>query len=296
MDRSYLSQLAVLSVVARHGSFRAAARELRIAPSAVSHAVSAIEARLGVRLLARSTRSVAPTEAGTRLLERLTPALDEVDAAIAAAVETGERPAGTLRLSLPRTAAHLVLADRLGDFARAYPDIVLEIAAEDRFIDIVQAGFDAGIRLGESLEPDMIAVRIGPKLRSAVVAAPSYFAVRPPPCHPDDLMAHRCIRFRFPSGALYWWEFEKGDEKIQLPVEGPLIAGEDGLLVQAAIDGAGIAFVFEDYVRDAISDGRLVQVLEDWCAPFEGFHLYYPSRRHMRPALRAFIDFFRASG
>ncbi|MET2829461.1 LysR family transcriptional regulator [Mesorhizobium shangrilense] len=296
MNRTHLSQLAVLATVAQCGSFRGAARELAIAPSAVSHAVSSLEARLGVRLLSRSTRSVAPTEEGAQLLERLRPALSEIDLAMETAIEARDRPAGNLRLTVPRTAAQLTLAPRLGAFARAFPDIVLEIVVEDRFTDVVEGGFDAGVRLGESLQRDMIAVRIGPPIRGAVVASPSYFEAIPCPTHPRDLAAHRCVRFRFSSGVLYRWEFEKDGEELEIAVEGPLIVGEDRLNVEAAINGAGITFVFEGYVSDAIADGRLVRVLEDWCPPFDGFFVYYPSRRQMRPALRAFVDFFKVSG
>ncbi|MER9230705.1 LysR family transcriptional regulator [Mesorhizobium sp. M0622] len=296
MKRTHLSQLAVLATVAQCGSFRGAAKELAIAPSAVSHAVSSLEARLGVRLLARSTRSVAPTEEGAQLLERLRPALSEIDLALESAIEARDRPAGNLRLTVPRTAAHLALTPRLGAFASAYPDIVLEIVIEDRFTDVVEGGFDAGVRLGESLQRDMIAVRIGPDLRGAVVGAPFYFETSPKPQHPHDLAGHRCIRFRFSSGILYRWEFEKNGEEIEIPVQGPLILDEDHLIANAAVDGAGLAFVFEDYVRDAIAAGKLIRVLEDWCPPFDGFFVYYPSRRQMRPALRAFVDFFKVGG
>ena len=296
MNRTNLSQLTVLATVAQCASFRGAARELGIAPSAVSHAVSSLEARLGVRLLARSTRSVAPTEEGAQLLERLRPALSEIDLALETAVEARDRPAGNLRLTVPRTAAHLVLTPRLAAFAAAYPNIVLEIIIEDRFTDVVQGGFDAGVRLGESLQRDMIAVRIGPNIRGAVVGAPSYFATMPKPRHPHELAGHRCIRFRFSSGILYRWEFEKGGEEIEIAVEGPLILDEDHLIAQAAVDGAGLAFVFEDYVKTPLADGRLIRVLDDWCPAFDGFFVYYPSRRQMRPALRAFMDFFKVGG
>ena len=296
MKRNHLPQLAVLAAVAQAGSFRGAARELAIAPSAVSHAVSSLEARLGVRLLARSTRSVAPTEEGAQLLERLRPALSEIDLALETAIETRDRPAGNLRLTVPRTAAHLALTPRLGAFASAYPDIVLEIVIEDRFTDVVEGGFDAGVRLGESLQRDMIAVRIGPDLRGAVVGAPTYFATMPRPRHPHDLVDHRCLRFRFSSGILYRWEFEKDGEEIELAVQGPLILDEDHLIANAAVDGAGLAFLFEDYVREALAAGKLIRVLEAWCPTFEGFFVYYPSRRQMRPALRAFVDFFKVTG
>ncbi|TIT93961.1 MAG: LysR family transcriptional regulator [Mesorhizobium sp.] len=296
MNRTNLSQLAVLATVAQCASFRGAARELGIAPSAVSHAVSSLEARLGVRLLARSTRSVAPTEEGAQLLERLRPALSEIDLALETAVEARDRPAGNLRLTVPRTAAHLTLTPRLGAFAVAYPDIVLEIVIEDRFTDVVEGGFDAGVRLGESLQRDMIAVRIGPDLRGAVVGAPSYFATSPKPSHPRELADHRCIRFRFSSGILYRWEFEKDGEEIEIAAQGPLILDEDHLIAQAAVGGAGLAFVFEDYVRTPLATGRLIRVLDDWCPSFDGFFVYYPSRRQMRPALRAFVHFFKVSG
>lgn len=285
----------MLATVAQCGSFRGAAKELAIAPSAVSHAVSSLEARLGVRLLARSTRSVAPTEEGAQLLERLRPALSEIDLALESAIEARDRPAGNLRLTVPRTAAHLALTPRLGAFAAAYPDIVLEIVIDDRFTDVVEGGFDAGVRLGESLQRDMIAVRIGPNLRGAVVGTPSYFETRPKPQHPRDLAAHRCIRLRFSSGIIYRWEFGKNGEEIEIPVQGPLILDEDHLIANAAVDGAGLAFVFEDYVHDPLAAGKLVRVLEDWCPPFDGFFVYYPSRRQMRPALRAFVDFFKVS-
>ncbi|ESW83682.1 LysR substrate-binding domain-containing protein [Mesorhizobium sp. C280B] len=293
MKRTHLSQLAVLATVAQCGSFRGAAKELAIAPSAVSYAVSSLEACLGVRLLARSTRSVAPTEEGAQLLERLRPALSEIDLALESAIEARDRPAGNLRLTVPRTAAHLALTPRLSAFAAAYPDIVLEIVIEDRFTDVVEGGFDAGVRLGESLQRDMIAVRIGPDLRGAVVGAPAYFETVPKPQHPRDLAAYRCIRFRFSSGILYRWEFEQNGEEIEIAVQGPLILDEDHLIANAAVDGAGLAFVFEDYVRAALAAGKLVRVLEDWCPRFDGFFVYYPSRRQMRPALRAFVDFFK---
>jgi DNA-binding transcriptional LysR family regulator len=230
------------------------------------------------------------------LLERLRPALSEIDLALEQALEARDRPAGKLRLNVPRTAAELALAPRLAAFAAAYPDITLEIVSEDRFTDVVEGGFDAGVRLGESLQRDMIAVRIGFQLRGAVVAAPSCLAGRELPLHPRDLANHRCIRFRFSSGVIYRWEFEKEGEEIVMDVDGPLIVGEDRVIVQAALDGAGIAFLFEDYVRQPLADGRLVRLLEDWCPRFDGFFVYYPSRKQMRPALRAFVDFFRWRG
>ncbi len=267
-----------------------------MAPSAVSHAVGSLETSLGIRLLARTTRSVAPTEEGRRLLERLAPALEEIALALEAAADARERPAGNLRITAPRFAADLILAPRLGAFLNRYPEIVLEIANEDGFTDIVEKGYDAGIRLGESLEADMIAVKVGPELESAVVASPDYFARHGRPQHPRDLAQHRCIRLRFSNGALYRWEFEKDGEELTVSVEGPLILAEDRPIIKAAIGGAGLAYLFRSRVETAIAEGRLERVMEDWCAPYAGPYLYYPSRRQMRPALRAFIDFFRHSG
>jgi DNA-binding transcriptional LysR family regulator len=296
MNRNQLAQLAVLATVAAHRSFRAAAKELGIAPSAVSHAISTLEESLGVRLLARTTRSVAPTEEGMLLLDRLRPALEEIGVALAAAVEAKGRPSGNLRITAPRFAADLLIAPRLGAFLGLYPDITLEIADEDGFADIVREGFDAGIRLEESLEADMIAVKIGPPMRGAIIASPGYFEQFPIPLHPRDLLRHRCIRRRFSDGTLYNWEFEKDGQELTIPIEGPLILGEDRPIITAAIGGAGLAYAFEARVTGHIETGRLVRVLEDWCAPYPGPYLYYASRRQMRPALRAFIDFFRSSG
>lgn len=296
MDRLQLSRLAVLAAVADHHSFRGAARELQIAPSAVSHAVSALEESLGVRLLARTTRSVRPTDEGLRLLERLRPALGGIEAALKGLEEGRDKPAGRLRVTMPRLAAEHIVAPRLGGFCALYPDIELELVCDDRFEDIVSAGYDAGLRLGESLENDMIAVRATPRLRGAVVAAPSYFERFEPPRHPHDLIRHLCIRRRFSSGVIYRWEFEKDGDALTVSVEGPLILGDDRLVLAAALDGAGLAYLFDARLDGAVEDGRLVRVLEDWCQPFDGFYIYYPSRRQMRPALRAFIDFFRLSG
>jgi DNA-binding transcriptional LysR family regulator len=293
MDRSYLPQLSVFATVAACGGFRDAARELGIAPSAVSHAISTLEQSLGVRLLARTTRSVAVTEEGALLLKRLRPALAEIDLALDAAKETNNRIAGTLRLSVPPFAAHWLLAPRIAAFAAAYPGVTLELRVEEPFNDIVAAGVDAGMRLGESLEPDMIAVRMSDQIRANIVAAPDYFDRYPIPLHPHDLAGHLCIRRRFASGRVYRWEFEKDGEEIVMDMDGPLILGDDRLVIQAALDGAGVAFLLEQMAQEAIADGRLLRVLDDWCAPFPGVYLYYPSRRQMRPALRAFIDFFK---
>lgn len=293
MNRVQLSQLAVLSAVAEGRSFRKAAAELGIAPSAVSHAVSSLEASLGLRLLHRTTRSVSPTEEGKRLLDTLGPALADIDAVIDTLAEQGGRPAGPLRITLPRLAAEDLIVPRLGEFLRLYPEISLEISTDDRFEDIVAKGFDAGLRLGEHLDADMIAVKASGEWRGAIVGSPSYFADNPPPHDPRDLIRHRCIRRRFASGLIYRWELEKDGKPLVVDVQGPLILSDQSLIRRAAIDGAGLAFVFEQRVEDDIRQGRLIRVLDEWCAPFDGFYIYYPSRRQMRPALRAFVDFFR---
>ena len=293
MDRIQLSRLAVLAAVAEHRSFRMAARELGIAPSAVSHAVAALEESLGIRLLARTTRSVSPTQEGHRLLESLRPAFSGIDAAVEALADTREKPAGRLRITLPRLAAEHIIAPRLGGFVTLYPDIELELVNDDRFLDIVEQGFDAGLRLGEHLEADMIAVKASSPLWGAVVATPAYFERHGTPQHPHDLVNYPCIRRRFSSGAIYRWEFEKDGQALTVGVNGPLILGDDRLVLAAALDGAGLAYLFGARLEGAMEDGRLIRVLEDWCPPFDGFYIYYPSRRQMRPALRAFVDYFR---
>jgi len=296
MNRTQLAQLAVLAAVSDHRSFRAAARELLIAPSAVSHAISSLEDSLGVRLLARTTRSVAQTEEGRLLLQRLKPALEEIGVALEAARDARGTPAGNLRITAPRFASDILLAPRLGEFLGRYPDITLEIANEDGFTDIVKEGFDAGIRLEESLEADMIAVRASPNLTTVIAASPEYFEKYPKPQHPRDLVHHRCIKRRFTNGTIYRWEFEKDGQELVVAVDGPLIVSEDRLALVAALNGAGLAYLFDLRVETELAGGKLVRVLEDWCAPYPGPFIYYPSRRQMRPALRAFVDFFKYSG
>lgn len=296
MNRTQLSQLAVLASVAQHGSFRAAASELGIAPSAVSHAIAALESSLGLRLMARTTRSAAPTEEGRRLLDVLAPALADIETALTTLSDARAHPAGPLRITMPLLAAQDVIAPRLGEFSRLYPEIELEIVTDDRFQDIVEQGFDAGLRLGEHLEADMVAVRVSGPWRGAVVGAPGYFEEHVRPVHPRDLAAHICIRRRFSSGMIYRWEFEKDGRAISVDVRGGLILSDQTLMRRAAIDGAGLAYIFDARVHSDIEEGRLVRVLADWCPPFDGFSIYYPTRRQMRPALRAFIDFFRWRG
>lgn len=293
MNRIQLSQLAVLAAVAESRSFRKAADELGIAPSAVSHAITALEASLGVRLLARTTRSVAPTEEGRTLLDTLSPALADIDAVLEGLAERRGKPAGPLRVTMPMLAAEDLIVPRLGAFLSAYPEIELDVVTNDRFEDIVAEGFDAGLRLGEHLEADMIAVPASGPQRGVIVASPAYLAAHGRPEAPGDLIRHRCIRRRFSSGRIYRWELEKAGKPVVVDVSGPLILSDQRLMRKAAIDGAGLAYLFDGRLDDDVAAGRLVPVLEDWCPPFEGFFIYYPSRRQMRPALKAFVDFFR---
>lgn len=296
MNRTQLSQLAVLAIVAEARSFRKAAAELGIAPSAVSHAVAALEAGLGVRLLARTTRSVAPTQEGRLLLDTLAPALSDIGAVMEALADRQANPAGPLRITMPTIAAEDIVMPRLGAFLNTYPHIELELRTDDRFEDIVEKGFDAGLRLGEHLEADMIAVRASGPWRGLIVGAPAYLEAHAKPVQPRDLMQHRCIRRRFSSGRLYRWELEKDGRQVTVDVTGPLIVSDQRLMRAAAMDGAGLAYIFDQRVDDDIRAGRLVPVLEDWCPAFDGFSIYYPTRRQMRPALRAFVDFFRYRG
>ncbi|MBT9386284.1 LysR family transcriptional regulator [Pseudooceanicola sp. CBS1P-1] len=293
MDRVHLSRLVVFRAVADCGSFRGAADRLAIAPSAVSQAVALLEEGLGVRLLARTTRRTRPTEEGARLLERVAPLLDALSEAMAEVAERPEVPSGPLRITMPLLAADEVVMRRLPDFCARYPEIELEVRTSDRFEDIVESGCDAGLRLGESLEADMIAVRASGPRRGVIVGAPAYFARHPAPQVPRDLAQHRCIRRRFDSGRIYRWELEKDGRALSVDVTGPLILPQQELIRHAALKGLGLAFVFEDVVEEDLRAGRLIAVMQDWCPPFDGFYIYYPSRRQMRPALRAFIDFFR---
>ena len=293
MKRSQLSQLAVFAAVADHGSFRAAAKDLAIAPSAVSQAVAQLETALGITLLSRTTRSVHLTEAGQKLLTELAPALGNIDAALQTVQDMRTQPAGTVKVSTPRSAAHIFLAPKFKKFGEAYPDIILDIHIEDQFVDIVAAGFDAGIRLGESLAKDMIAVPLGRALRCPVVASPAYLEQYGTPQHPQDLIAHRCILKRFASGGLHQWEFEKQGHKLDVTLTGPLILDDNHLLLQAALDSAGLVSLLEPYVVDYLQKGMLTEILPDWAQQFPGMYIYYPNRRNMRPALRAFIDFFK---
>ncbi|MEI5688828.1 MULTISPECIES: LysR substrate-binding domain-containing protein [Sphingomonas] len=293
-----LADLNAFLAVAKARGFRDAARGTGSGASTLSEAVRRLEARLGVRLLHRTTRSVTPTEAGMRLIERLAPALGEVAAALDVVDRYRDRPAGTLRLNVPVSAARLVLPAILPGFLAAYPDIEVEIVAEDGFVDMIASGCDAGIRYDERLEQDMIAVPIGPRVqRFATAAAPAYLAARGRPAHPRDLLDHRCLTARFTSGALTSpWEFERAGEIVRVTPQGPLIASVAGavdLLVDVAIAGGGILHLFEDWLRPALATGALEAVLPDWWQSFSGPFLYYSGRRLVPPPLRAFLDFVR---
>lgn len=296
MDRVLLSQLVVLAAVAERGGFRAAGDALGIAPSAVSHAIASLEDRLGLRLLARSTRSMRPTDEGALLLSRITGPLADIQAGLDELAERRATPSGALRVTLPRWAAETLILPRLATFCARYPHVGLELHTSDLFEDIVAAGHDAGLRLGESLEADMIAVRASGPQRALIVGAPAYLARHPAPGHPRDLAAHDCIRRRFDSGRLYRWELEKDGHALSVDVKGRLILPQQDQMRQAALDGLGLALLFESAVQEDLRAGRLVAVLPEWCPAFDGFYIYYPSRRQMRPALRAFVDFFRYRG
>ncbi|MDN7556909.1 LysR family transcriptional regulator [Burkholderia orbicola] len=295
-----LGDLNAFMAVARASGFRDAARVTGLSASGLSEAVRRLEARLGVRLLHRTTRSVVPTEAGERLLARLAPALTEVAAALDGIDEFRGRPAGTLKLNVPVSASRLVLPAIVPRFLDAYPDIRLEVTADESFVDVLAAGCDAGIRYDERLEQDMIAVPIGPRIqRFATAAAPDYLDRHGRPRHPRDLLGHRCLRGRFASGAMPPWEYERDGEVVRVePAAGPLlvqIGGATELMVDAAIAGTGILYLFEDWVRPHFDSGALEPVLEPWWRPFSGPFLYYPGRRLVPPALRAFIDFIKVS-
>lgn len=290
-----LSDLDAFAVVANTRSFRAAARLRGVSASTLSEAVRRLEARLRLRLLNRTTRSVTPTEAGTRLLERLGPALGELRAALDAVNSFRDSPTGTLRLNVPTIVARLVLPPIAAAFLATHPGITLEVIAEDSFIDVLAAGFDAGVRYDERLEQDMIAVPIGPRVqRFATAASPAYLAARGRPAHPRDLLGHACLRHRFPSGAVPPWEFERDGEVVRVSPSGPLITSNIEVKVGAAIAGLGIVSSFEGVLAPAIASGALEPVLAEWWQSFSGPFLYYASRRHVPAPLRAFIDFIKA--
>ncbi len=291
MRREDLGDLTAFVAVAEERSFTRAAARLGTSQSAVSQTVRRLEARLGMRLLTRTTRSVAPTAAGERLLASLRPAFDEIDTQLAAITEMRDKPAGTVRITTSLHAAEAVLLPALGRLLPDYPDLNVELSIDAGFRDIVADRFDAGVRLGEHVDKDMVAVRIGPPMRMAVVGAPSYFARRGLPLAPHDLTGHGCINMRFPTlGGLYAWEFENAGRELQVRVEGQLTFNDSRLIVTAACAGLGLAYILEGHVQQHLADGRLVRVLDDWCPPFAGYNLYYPSHRHLSPAFALLVD------
>ncbi|WFR94147.1 LysR family transcriptional regulator [Rhizobium tumorigenes] len=295
MDDLPLGDLAAFHAVARERSFRAAARKRNVSPSALSEAVRRLEEKLGLRLLNRTTRSVTPTEAGERLMERLAPAFSDVAAALDQLNSSDDNPAGTLKLNIPSIVARYIMPGLLGRFMALYPDIRLEVAADDSFIDVLAAGFDAGVRYGERLEQDMIAVPLGPREQRYVTAAsPAYLEANGTPQHPSDLLEHRCIRHRFVSRSVGLWEFERGEESLVLSPPASLITDSLEIEVGAAVRGLGVLRCFEEIVAPAVAKGELVLILDEWVSRFPGPYLYYASRRQMPGPLRAFVDFLKA--
>jgi DNA-binding transcriptional LysR family regulator len=294
MKRDDLYDLAAFAVVAEHGSFTRAAAELGMSQSGLSHAMRALEERLGVRLLSRTTRSVSTTEAGETLLRSLRPALDEIASSVGAVGEMRGKLAGTIRLTATKHAVSSVLMPILPGFLSAHPDITVDVIVDDNLNDIVADRIDAGIRFGDIVEKDMIAVRIGPDIRMAVVGAPSYFAEHPVPLTPRELSGHRCLNYRLvKSGGLYAWDFEEEGRPFQVRVEGPLIFNNADLIREAALAGQGLAYVYQDEAAADIAAGRLVQILAPWIPSFPGYYLYHPSRRQSPPALSALIAALR---
>lgn len=294
MLRENLNDFLGFVAVARERNFTRAAAKLGVSQSALSHAIRGLESRLGVRLLARTTRSVAPTAAGERLLRTIGPRFDQIEAELADLNELKDRPAGTIRITAGEHAAEAVLWPALKKLLPAYPDIKVELVVDYGLTDIVAERYDAGVRLGEQVAKDMIAVRIGPELRMAVVGSPSYFARRPMPKKPQDLTEHNCINIRLPTlGGIYAWEFEKRGRALKVRVDGQLVFTNLSLRLSAVRDGMGLAYMMEDQVEADIARGKLIRVLEDWCAPFSGYHLYYPSRRQPTPAFAVLVEALR---
>jgi DNA-binding transcriptional LysR family regulator len=297
MPRENLNDLRAFLAVARERSFTRAAARLGVSQSALSHTIRGLEERLVLRLLTRTTRSVSPTEAGDRLLLAAGPRLDEIDAELAALSELRDKPSGTIRVTAHDHAVRSVLWPALEKLLPDYPDIKVEIVIDYGLTDIVAERYDAGVRSGEMVAKDMIAVRIGPDMRSAVVGSPAYFAKRPRPRTPRDLNAHICVNLRLPThGGLYAWEFEKSGHELRVRVEGQIVLNASGPMLDAALAGFGLAYLPEDGVRPYLDDGRLIRVLADWCPPFPGYHLYYPSRRQPTPAFALLVDALRYRG
>jgi len=289
-----LGELSAFAIVAQERSFTRAAVRLGVSQSALSHSMRGLEKRLGLQLLARTTRSVSPTAAGAALLHELAPALERIEQAVAEVRKQRENPAGRIRLIIPRTATQMVLLPKLAQFSRTYPEIVLEITSSNDPVDLVAGEYDAGVQLGEFIERDMIAVRVTKEMRLAVVGSPEYFKSNPIPRHPQNLKDHSCIGFRF-SNSLYRWEFEKGRKALTVSPQGPASFDDPDLVIRAVLNGVGIGTAIEETLTDLIAEGRLVQVLRDWCPSFPGYFLYYPSRRNQPAALAALIDTLRLS-
>jgi DNA-binding transcriptional LysR family regulator len=294
MPRENYNDLTAFLAVAREGSFTKAAAQLGVTQSALSHGIRGLEARLGIRLFHRTTRSVSTTEAGERLRERLAPQFEEIDHALEALGDLRDRPSGTVRITCGAHGIDTVLWPRLSKLLANYPDIRIELIADSRLRDIVAERFDAGVRLGEQIAKDMVAVRIGPDMRMAAVASPGYLKQRKAIRTPKDLADHRCINLRFLThGGLYAWEFEKRGREVRVHVDGQLVFNETRHALRAALDGFGLAYMPEDLVMNDIAKGRLMRVLEDWCPPFPGYHLYYPSRRRASQAFQLVVDALR---
>lgn len=296
MSRENFNDLHAFLMVAKKGSFTRAAPELGVSQSALSHAIRGLEERLGIRLLTRTTRSVSPTNAGERLIRTLGPCFEDIRSELTALNELRDKPAGIIRLSSSSHAADHILLPKLQPFLKEYPDIQVEINVDNGLTDIVTERFDAGVRLGERVAKDMIATRIGPDMRMVVVATPEYFERYSKPTDPHDLTEHNCISFRFPThGGLYMWEFEKKGHEMNVSTEGQLIVNNTQQQINATLAGVGLGFVPEDMVDEYIISGQLIQVLDDWCPSFPGFHLYYPNRRQPSPAFSLLLDALRVS-
>lgn len=294
MKRGHLDDLVAFSVVAQERNFTRAAAKLGVSQSALSHTVRGLEARLGIRLLTRTTRSVAATEAGERLLTTVAPRLEEIDAALVAVTELRDKPAGTVRLTATEYASDAILMPKLSKLLRTYPDVKIEIIVDYGLTDIVEQRFDAGVRSGEQVAKDMIAVRIGPDMRMSVVGSPAYFKAHTEPQKPQDLIAHNCINLRLPThGGTYSWEFEKAGRELRVRVDGQLTFNTTPQILNAAISGLGVAYLPEGMVEPHILKGRLRPVLVDWCPPYSGYHLYYPSRRQPSAAFALVVEALR---
>jgi DNA-binding transcriptional LysR family regulator len=293
MQRGNLDDLLAFIAVGQERSFTKAAAKLGVSQSALSHTIRELEARLGVRLLTRTTRSVSPTQAGERLLHNIGPRFEDIAAELAAVAELREKPAGTIRLTATEYAADAILLPKIAKLLRQYPDIKIEIIIDYGLTDIVAQRFDAGVRSGEQVARDMIAVRIGPDTRMAVVGAPSYFKTRPEPKSPQDLLNHNCITLRLPHGGLYAWEFEKGGRELKVRVEGQLTYNTTAQMLAAALAGLGLAYVPEGFAQPHLTKRHLKRVLAEWCLPYSGYHLYYPSRRQPSAAFALLVDALR---